>query len=540
MKINNNTFEHVQPSIDIQRSTWRMPYDHKTTFNEGELVPFYCGEVIPGDTFSIQTSSLVRLSTLLTPIMNDLYLDTYYFFVPNRLIWEHWINLMGENTATAGIPETEYSVPQLTTGADTSFKAGSVADHFGLPTGVHNLSVNALPFRAYAKIYTDWFRDQNLQSPSDTSCIFYQDDTSRGVDSSSASLGGDLLKVCKMHDYFTSALPYPQKHADVTLPIGTDANIYYKDLPDTFPSGYTSTYQGEQVVAWKASNIQGTSLGTPTGQPFRDNTGASLQVDLSSMTATTINQLRLAFQMQKLYEKDARSGSRYIETIKSHFNTTCPDYRLQRSEYLGGNRQLINIQSIYQSSGTMNMEGMTTTPQGNVAAYSVTFGSDNSFLKSFTEHGFIIGLCCVRHKHVYQQGIEKYWTRKDRLDYYFPVLANIGEQPIYNREIYAQGTSADSEVFGYQEAWADYRYKPSCVTGEFRSNYAQPLDSWHLADNYTDQPILNNEWIKENSNTLNRCLAVNTHAQFLADFSLNIQATRPMPLYSVPGLIDHH
>lgn len=548
----------VNPTrIDMSRSRFDRSSSYKTTFNVGQIIPFYVDEVLPGDTFSIDTSKVVRMQTLLTPVMDDIFLDTYYFFVPNRLTWSHWKQFMGENTESAWIPSVEYEVPQLTA-PEGGWNIGTIADYLGIPTGVSGLSVNALPFRAYALIMNEWFRDENLSDPLN---IPVTDATVQGVNTGTfvtdVAKGGLPYTAAKYHDYFTSALPAPQKGPDVTIPVAEAATAYVypaatlnPNLQERFNTLRWSDSQGNPVTgAAQYDSYIGISSG---GYTFDRNlssslgTGsvkqmmpANLVADFSGVgQAATINQLRLAFQIQKLYERDARGGTRYIEILKSHFGVTSPDARLQRPEYLGGNRIPININQVVQSSST----DASGTPQGNTAAYSLTSDNHSDFTKSFVEHGFLIGVMVARYRHTYQQGLERFWSRKDRFDYYFPVFANIGEQAIKNKEIYAQGTVKDDEVFGYQEAWADYRYRPNRVTGEMRSSAPQSLDVWHLGDDYESLPSLSDSWIREDSKTVNRVLAVsdNVSAQLFCDIYVRNLCTRPMPLYSIPGLIDHH
>ena len=464
---------------------------------------------------------------------------------------------MGENTESAWIPSVEYEIPQLTA-PEGGWNIGTIADYMGIPTGVSGLSVNALPFRAYALIMNEWFRDENLSDPLN---IPVTDATVQGVNTGTfvtdVAKGGLPYTAAKYHDYFTSALPAPQKGPDVTIPIAEAATAYVypaatlnPNLQERFNTLRWSDSQGNPVTgAAQYDSYIGISSG---GYTFDRNlssslgTGsvkqmmpANLVADFSGTSqAATINQLRLAFQIQKLYERDARGGTRYIEILKSHFGVTSPDARLQRPEYLGGNRIPININQVVQSSST----DASGTPQGNTAAYSLTSDNHSDFTKSFVEHGFLIGVMVARYRHTYQQGLERFWSRKDRFDYYFPVFANIGEQAIKNKEIYAQGTVKDDEVFGYQEAWADYRYRPNRVTGEMRSSAPQSLDVWHLGDDYESLPSLSDSWIREDSKTVNRVLAVsdNVSAQLFCDIYVRNLCTRPMPLYSIPGLIDHH
>ncbi|UPW41009.1 major capsid protein [Sigmofec virus UA08Rod_5764] len=564
--MNRNTESHFStlPKVDINRSTFDRSSSIKFSFNVGEVIPFFVDEVLPGDSFSIRSSKVVRMQTLLTPIMDNIYLDTYYFFVPNRLVWEHWKEFNGENTKSAWLPDTEYEVPQITSPASTGWSVGTLADYFGIPTGVPGLSVNALPFRAYSLVMNEWFRDENLTDPLVTPT---DDATVSGVNTGNyitdVAKGGLPFKAAKFHDYFTSALPSPQKGPDVTIPV---ASMQYNDVPvltkssqamsgpmpsvqlrysssGNIPtqtvSGNTTEWPYVKTTATQTNHELSNASESSTGQIYFSNLWAQTsQLVGDTAVSATINQLRMAFQIQRLYEKDARGGTRYIEILKEHFGVTSPDARLQRPEYLGGNRIPININQVLQNSSSET----GSTPLGATAAYSLTSDSHHDFRKSFVEHGFILGLCVARYDHTYQQGLERFWSRKDRFDYYWPVLANIGEQGIRNKEIFAQGTAKDDEIFGYQEAWADYRYKPSRVAGEMRSQYAQSLDVWHLADDYSKLPSLSDAWIREDAATVNRVLAVsdNVADQLFADFYIENRCTRPMPMYSVPGLIDHH
>lgn len=549
MNLNVESHFSQLPKADIQRSRFDRSSSVKTTFNVGDIVPFYVDEVLPGDTFDIKTSKVVRMQSLVTPIMDNIYLDTYFFFVPNRLTWEHWQEFNGENTKSAWIPATEYQVPQITAPSG-GWSIGTIADYMGIPTGVANLSVNALPFRAYALIMDGWFRDENLSDPLN---IPVNDVTQTGSNGSNyisdVALGGMPFKAAKYHDYFTSCLPAPQKGPDVLLPLGSQApvtTISSDDVKFPIPKAPALMLGNQSPSSSGVTDLSSMSFTPGANVSFSSNiaVGSSnigmipvnLVADLSQATAATINQLRLAFQVQKLYEKDARGGTRYIEILKSHFGVTSPDSRLQRPEYLGGNRIPININQVLQTSQTSDQ-----SPQGNPVGQSLTTDTNRDFVKSFVEHGFVIGVMVARYDHTYQQGLERFWSRKDRFDYYWPVFANIGEQAVKNREIFAQGTDADDEVFGYQEAWADYRYKPNRVSGEMRSAAPQSLDVWHLADDYDSQPYLSDSWIREDKATVDRVLAVssNNSAQLFCDIYINNRTTRPMPVYSIPGLIDH-
>ena len=555
-------FAYNPTNIDIRRSRFDRNSSHKTSFNVGRLIPFYYDDVLPGDSFDIVTSKVVRLQTLLTPMMDNIFLDTYWFFVPNRLVWEHWKEFNGENTASAWIPQAEYTVPQVTA-PESGWSIGTIADYFGVPTGVGGLSINALPFRAYALIVNEWFRDQNLLDPVN---IGVGDTTLAGSNGDNyitdLCKGGKPFVCAKYHDYFTSALPAPQKGPDTILPLagfadvvqglphpnnvfrpGQDSGLLLRSTADDTAYGFLGYSRNASQSTSDTSRVNVKRIDVDDTFPvgwIPDSANFvtdNLYADLRGVTMFSINQLRLAFQIQKLYEKDARGGTRYIEILKSHFGVTSPDYRLQRPEYLGGNRIPINVNQIIQQS-----ESTDGSPLGNTAAYSVTSDVHSDVHKSFTEHGMIIGLCVARYDHTYQQGLEKCWSRKTRFDYYWPVFANIGEQPILNKEIFAQGTSTDDQVFGYQEAWADYRYKPSRVSGEMRSSATTSLDVWHLADDYASLPSLSSSWIKEDPSNVDRVLAVTSSVsnQLFMDVYVKNRTTRPMPLYSVPGLIDHH
>lgn len=556
----NSRFATNPVRLDMSRSKFPRNFSHKTTFNAGQVIPFYVDEVLPGDTFQVRTSKVVRMQTLLTPVMDNVYLDTYYFFVPNRLVWEHWKQFMGENTESAWIPQVEYEVPQLTAPAN-GWEVGTLADYMGVPTGVKGLSVSALPFRAYALIMNEWFRSENLTDPLN---IPVDDATVQGVNTgnyvSDVAKGGKPFVANKFRDYFTSCLPSPQKGPDVTIntaqlgnapvvpmdkPVPKDLlnypyNVYIPNGNSDFGAGYHAGSVHRNAFGgayWLAKD------GNSDLDPTIDNGVVGYPANLwaqfdNTVSVATINQLRTAFQIQKFYERSARGGSRYIETLKAHFGVTSPDARLQRPEYLGGNRIPVSINQVIQNSGTVS----GSTPLGDTGAMSLTTDVHSDFTKSFVEHGFVIGVMVARYDHTYQQGIERFWSRKSMFDYYWPEFANIGEQAVLNKEIYAQGNAQDDEVFGYQEAWADYRYKPSRVSGEMRSSYAQSLDVWHLADDYSKMPALSDAWIHEDPATINRVLAVsdNLANQFFCDIYVQNYSTRNMPLYSIPGLIDHH
>ena len=575
MNRNSNSRFAQAPQVDIQRSTFDRSSGHKTTFNAGKLVPIYVDEVLPGDTFEMKTSAIIRGSTPIFPVMDNANLDIYFFFVPNRLVWDHWKEFNGENTTSKWEQTVEYSIPQmappLSTGTVTTagWEKGTLADYMGIPTEVGpgasqtnpEYTVNHLPFRAYCLIWNEWFRDQNLQDPvlidtgdSQTNGKhLIPEGTSINFENQAALQGANLLPVNKYFDYFTGALPEPQKGPDVLLPLGNTAPVITMSTDIT---GVTSANTGMRFISESpikaqhkmAINATGNGKGNgvlietvDNGSPSEGNLiPTNLYANLAEATSATINELRLAFQLQKLYERDARGGTRYIEILKSHFGVTSPDARLQRPEYLGGERIPINIDQVIQTSGTM--EG--TTPQGNTGAYSLTGNQGSYFKHSFVEHGYVLGLACVRTEHTYQQGLEKIWNRRNRFDFYWPALANIGEQAILNKEIYLQASKAtNEEAFGYQEAWAEYRYKPSRVSSAFRSNITSgSLDAWHYADYYEALPKLSAEWVQETYKNVDRTLAVQStlEDQYIADFWFKCKCTRPMPIYSIPGLIDHH
>ena len=566
MKRNNEAHFNQVPNLEITRSRFKRDQDIKLTFDAGQLIPFYVDEVLPGDTFSIDNVGLVRMSTPIFPVMDNCYLDYYYFFVPNRIVWEHWKEFMGEVTDEPWVQKTEYTVPQLKikggTDKDKFPKENSILDYMGIPTKIigasGELDINALPIRAYVKIWNEWFRDQNVDNPAINSNkdadINYKDtgkDAELETILQEAYTGGRPLPVNRFHDYFSSTLPSPQRAADsVTIPMSGNARVMVYKADDeltalqesmsfqTWTSGHPNSIAGG--LEWlNEKNLKHPTLwmnGVDKGDGL-DNNGV-LGADLSNVTGATINQLRQAFQVQKYFEELARGGSRYREQIYSLFRTRISDKTVQIPEYLGGDRIMINMSQVVQTSETTD-----TSPQGNVSAMSVTGFGKSAFTKSFEEHGWVIGVCCVRHDHTYQQGVERMFSRKNKLDYYFPVFANLGEQAVLKKELYAQGTSDDEKAFGYQEAWADYRMKPNRICGAFRSNATGTLDSWHYGDNYTAEPALSQEWMKEGSAEIERTLATENKVnepQFIADFLVKNTTTRPMPMYSVPGLIDHH
>jgi len=501
------------PKVDIQRSVFNRDHGLKTTFDAGKLIPIFYDEALPGDTFQMDANGFGRLATPINPFMDNLYIETFFFAVPYRLIWDNWEKFCGEQTNPGD--STDYLVPTTTTTATNS----TLYDYFGVPTDVA-LTFNNLCGRAYNLIYNDWFRDENLQNSVTV-------DKGDGPDTAS---NYTLLKRGKRHDYFTSALPWPQKGDAVSLPLGTTAPIMYDQFGGTGADNQNVvlTSAGGYDNSFRHSGTLGTE-----GTSLVNGDKVNFYADLSTATAATINQLREAFQIQRLYEKDARGGTRYTEVIQSHFGVTSPDARLQRPEYLGGGKDRINVNPIAQTSSTD-----TTTPQGNLSGYATTGFMGHKFSKSFTEHSVIIGLANVFADLTYQQGLPRHFSRQTKFDFYWPSLAHLGEQSILNKEIYAQGTTADDSVFGYQERYAEYRYKPSFVTGQMRSNFAQSLDTWHLAQDFGSLPALNASFIEENP-PVDRVTAVQNYPNMILDMYFKLKCARPMPTYGVPGLIDH-
>lgn len=533
--------------MERPRSKFDRSHQLLTTINEGDLVPIYCDEVLPGDTAQVHLNGLIRMSTPIYPIMDNCYMDTYFFFVPCRLLWEHWENMFGENDTNYWAEKTEYSTP-TTEIKGGGIENGTIGDYFGIPTNVP-LKVNALPARAYAMIYNEWFRDENLEAPI---MIGYKKDDTAGnsedpeVDganyankpeitatiSEGALYAAKPAKAGKFHDYFTSCLPSPLKADAVEIGLTGNAPVkMYNNAELT-----TETEVTTQLMLNTNGSLQNfTNVMFVTGKDGESTETKFMGTDLSGVDAISIQDLRMAVALQHIFESDARNGTRYREFLSGTWGVTSPDSRMQIPEYIGGQRVAINVNQVVQTSQTDTKTGQAL---GNTAAYSLTTCSKQMVDYAATEYGYIIGLAVVRVEHSYQQGLATKWTRGGRFTYYDPRLAALGEQPVYNREIYAQGTTEDEEIFGYQECWADYRYKPSYVTGEMRSNYQTSLDAWHYADNYNELPRLSAEWIQEGTQNIDRTIAVTSAKshQFLCDFYFNEEWYREMPIYSIPGI----
>lgn len=578
--MNRNVESHFAqlPAAEIQRSTFDRSASYKTSFNTGELIPFFVDEVLPGDTFDISTAKVVRSQTMLTPIMDNIFLDTYYFFVPNRLIWKHWREFCGENTEGAWAPTVEYTIPTISS-PKGGFASGTLADYMGLPVGVEwkatdPLAPSALPFRAYALICNEFFRDQNLTDPL---LISLEDANQTGTNGANyandVANGGKPFKAAKLHDYFTSALPSPQKGEPVGIPISVpgfsggvfpvttagSASIPQKAYPAMWASAPQAFNSTSPTNATGYGNVaamyrSGESIGSNNGITLHQNTGSANNLHFltpvnlvteipnqgssgSQEVSFSVNELRLAFAYQRFLEQLARSGSRYTELLLGLFGVRSPDARLQRPEYLGGNRVPINVSEVTNNAQSAD------DYLGDLGAKSTTGDVNHDFVKSFTEHGYLIGLMVARYDHSYSQGLQRFWTRKKFTDFYNPKFANLGETAIYQAEIMATSANiADSaKVFGYQEIWADYRYKPSMVTGEMRPGVTNSLAHWHLSDYYAQVPTLSDGWIREDGRMVDRVLSVQSTVsnQFWADIYVRNKCTRPMPMYSVPGLLDH-
>lgn len=522
----NHNFSQV-PEANIQRSVFDRSHGLKTTFNASELVPVYVDEALPGDTFRMSMTAFARIATPIKPLMDNLILESFFFAVPNRLLWDNWEKFCGyqENPGDS----TDYTIPVIeSVDGNGVVETGTLADYFGLPINLplSGTNVSALPFRAYNLVWNEWFRDENFYNSVDV-------DTGDGPD---AIDGLTPYYRGKRKDYFTGCLPWPQKGPAVSLPLGTLAPVRgIGGNPGVSPEAdvFAQEYGGQDVQnPYAYSTISGTSNGVVMASD--ENGYALVYADLREATSSTINALREAFQTQRLLERDARGGTRYTEVIRAHFNVISPDARLQRPEYLGGGRTYVNFVTVPQTQRSDD----AATPQGNLAAYGTLAATGHGWTQSFTEHMTLIGIVSVRADLTYQQGINRMWSRQTRYDFYWPALAHLGEQEVLSKEIYADGTAADDDIFGYQERYAEYRYKPSLITGKFRSTADESLDIWHLAQEFSDRPVLNTNFIRENV-PMDRVKAVVDEPDFLADFQFQLRCARPMPVYGVPGFVDH-
>lgn len=532
------------------RTKFKCPHNHKTTGNTGDLIPIYRKEILPGDIITMDLRSLIKMTTPNFQTMDIAFADVAFYFVPNRLLWDHWKAFQGEKTVGPHQTQPQYTIPQVTAPSG-GWGENTIADYLGFPTKISNIKVNALYGRAYSLIWNEWYRDQNRQDFTD----FVTNDSnitgSNGDNYVTDPIKyGKCLKVAKIHDYFTSTLLQPQAGEPVTLPLGdyapvigngktlgiTDGNNFAGLVNDSgsliIKKQAYGLNAGDDTSQWAKSPTNYLGLGLS-----QDPTKSGIITDLSTATAITVNQLRQAFQLQKVLEANARSGTRYVEILKNRWNVTPSDATLQRPEYLGGKRIPLNIEMVVQTSSTDS-----TSPLGQIAGFSNTFDNSFIFQKGFEEHGILMGFVYVRHQRTYQQGLHKMFTRKNMEDYYMPEFQNLGEQPVYNYEIFAQGTSADDEVFGYQEYGAEYRYEQNRVSGQFRSNATNSFDNWHYADDYASLPINNEDWITENGTAIDRTLTVTSDVanQFYFDFYFDETDVRTLPPHSIPGFIDHH
>lgn len=562
----NFTFSNT-PVIRHSRSRFDLSHGVKTTANVGTLYPFDVQEVYAGDTFKVKTACVTRLtSQFFRPVMDNLFLDVYYFFVPSRLLYDKFVNVFGENTDSAWANQQAYYVPTLDGGNSTPtpvVSAGTVADYLGLPVGQLSRNVSVLPFRAFAKIYNEWFRDQNnvapmhIQTGQPTSSELLNNN-----EWSPNNYTGKLPKVARMHDYFSSCLPSPQKGDGVSVgianfvdvPVSTEvADGFVPDNPAYV--GMHFAYKGQSlnnatvlIGSTGVPDVSGSNWTPPqlakgiasdVGSIADDVIPTNLWARTSGLSVSpiSVNDLRFAFQYQKMLERDARGGTRYVEYLASHFGVSAGDYRLQRSEFLGGKRSPISITQVTQTTGSDSQDA----PLGQVGAFSLS-NSRSRFTKGFVEHGYVIGVFCIRQFHTYQQGIERFWTRSARTDFYDPVFANIGEQPVYQSELYGLGNSISVVPFGYNEAWADLRFRSSHITGQMRTGVTNSLDIWHFGDVYKNAPTLTPTFIEETPDFVDRAITVKSTVQdqFILDFYIQNIAYRPLPTYSVPSLIDHN
>ena len=556
MNRNNERHFNQVPKTHVSRTRFKRDQNILTTFDAGKLIPFYVDEVLPGDTFSVDTAAIIRMSTPKYPVFDDAFIDFYYFYCPNRIIWDDFKRFMGEADDKPWMPTKTYQVPKIIVEGDETEKAypaeQTILDYMGVPAKAvkgkgKKIEINALPIRAYVKIWNEFFRDQNVGNPAvnntNENNVQYATGTTTGEEKdateenilTNAINGGFCLPVSRFHDYFSSCLPYPQRGPEVTIGLTGNAPIkMYDDNGINGPTNPTTIWMSGNAanLAQNSENETIVALGS-TEQTGGTSVARYIATDLSNIEAATINQLRQAFAVQHYYEALARGGSRYREQVRALFGVSISDKTVQVPEYLGGGRYHVNINQIVQTSG---QQTEADTPIGETGAMSVTPINESSFTKSFEEHGFVIGVMCVRHDHSYQQGLERFWSRSDRLDYYFPQFANLGEQPVKKREIMLTGTATDDETFGYQEAWADYRMKPNRVSGKMRSNAVGTLDFWHYADNYSNVPTLSQEWMNEGKTEIARTLIVQDEPQFFGAIRVMNKTTRCMPLYSVPGL----